>query len=286
MNDVVSCTEFFKPACSCSTDANGKNIVTCQYVSPEDIYEAFHDPTVNATDIYGFTYLVRDLDELSLPADLLGEHRITGLLSIRWWSSNAEVPLVVDIDAFNSSAESLHSLSIQGFNARRLDWEFMNGFANLSTLTIYDMSKMESFSSQQTLTSPLGSITVRGCSGLTGFPEMLPNVTRVDVSDNGLDDKAASTILRRLFVVNNTLSELDMSNQPLTAIPEELKAFNALKFVNFKWTNVTYLPTASFVSPFYFQSLSLEQSNVTYVESGAFQGKWRSSASTWSSVLQ
>lgn len=90
--NVTSCANFFKP-CSCSTDFNGKNSVTCQYVTPDDIYEAFHQVDVNATNIFTFTYLVRNMSEVDLPADLLGEHKITGLLSIKWWGINQEAIL-------------------------------------------------------------------------------------------------------------------------------------------------------------------------------------------------
>lgn len=137
---------------------------------------------------------------------------------------------------------------------------------------MYDMSKMEGFSTFSALTSPLKTITVRNCKGLTDFPEMPSSLTQVDISQNDLEDKATSLILRKLHVVNDTLTDLNLSNQPLTSIPRELKAFSNLKFISLKWTNITYLPAASFISPFYFQSLDLELSNITYVEPEAFQG--------------
>jgi len=103
--------------------------ITCDEVPMEEVKIAFSriSPPI---DIDDFKLYIRQSSGETIPADLLGQNRVTRALMI-----NGPVdtkPLIrVDPNAFRSSINSLQSVSIIELDSRLLDFGFLVGFQNV-----------------------------------------------------------------------------------------------------------------------------------------------------------
>lgn len=137
------CQYDFSP-CECDYNPSGNDYsIDCgnsfNNFPLADVAAAFRTkPALDVSELY--LYIRSEGD--SIPADLLGQSRLTGKLEIEGSSKSL---LTVDSNAFRSSRNSsLSDVDLYNLDASRMDFEFLNNdFYNLSYLYFNGLSNLD-----------------------------------------------------------------------------------------------------------------------------------------------
>ncbi len=243
-------------------------------------------------DIDDLKLYIRQSSGETIPADLLGQNRVTRALMI-----NGPVdtkPLIrVDPNAFRSSINSLQSVSIIELDSRLLDFGFLVGFQNVSELNIRAVTDLYrslptlpalpsltklTFFQEPSLNTAFGSAGVNfflNCNGLISLT----------VYNCAMDDIGMDQLLEWIMPSSSkTLKSFDTSSNLMRNIPIRLNSFEKLQYVNIydsaPETTSTMMITSNI---FNFDgelvngmepSISLRSNKIDTVESNAFQGNF------------
>jgi len=242
----VPCADDYWP-CSCrafripnflhltnqSADSSNKMVfenrveVTCSRISGTEIPQIFARSSFNIRrDIYKVEMKFSSNSESNstrLEPDVFDDDRVR---RIRLVCPDERHRLSIHPSAFRASKDYVKEVFIEGCDLRRLDFAFLDGFTALNELYIHS-SVMGSFEGLPAV--PLRLLDIHHCGenhhgfkwNVTRLPAEL-TVLRLDGND--LDDGTVTDIIRSAS--NSSLSDLILSNNKISRIPEGLATFN------------------------------------------------------------
>jgi len=275
--------------CQSATSANKMFTVCCSNISGKRVKTAFERNKIYHIDQFIF-HLEKNKDK-NIPANVIGNHSI-GKIAIYCPGKNS--PLRVDSEAFSLTKSVTDTLNISNCNLQYLNWSFLKGFSNLSSLYIVANSSNlhQRFYTLPTRTLlKLEVFSLDSVLGLNGFnrtclkfpappPKGLTDFTIENCYDMGT--AALQNLLTKWVTPTSveTLIYLSLSNNSLTSIPAEVSKYQlgGLKIsgnlqpltIQSRALNVigTY-PYFRFFEP----SIILSDSKITSISPGGIQGK-------------
>ncbi len=264
----------------CSITNYGNNTDTydvyCNQVPMADIKKQFNDrPTIK------INYL--DLTVQSggdfIPADLLGQSQLTYTLFIA--GSSLKPSLSVDRNAFRASRNStLRSVGITQLQGASLDFGFLAGFDNVSYLGITYIENLN-----PTTLPALPSLNYLSIIYSTGINEAFQDISGNFVLETNqglgifdaygcdLDTYGLANLLDWIFPSSaETLFYLNIPFNYFSSIPRQMSSFQSIKnlYINGNRQSLTIGNNTIHCNGCLY--LDIESSNITSVESNAFQG--------------
>lgn len=247
---------------------------------------------------YSGIQLVLPPGNISIPADLFGQSRITGNIDI---DGNINFNLIdIHPDAFRSSKQFDLSLSpyyqgleinMRNLNANLLDLSFLADFDKLSSILFDSVQGLEVSLTTLPLLSQTRRIHFRKCTGpleavrsgiVLNAPEGLTHFTVS--TPNGMTEEEVDEMLEWIYPTSNsTLVYLDISRNNMSIIPEQLQSFEPIKDLDFSYNrmNMTLKTNAINISGEYSPDwtdgntyVTLFSSGVENMEAGVFQGNY------------
>ena len=277
----AACDQDYSPCYCYVSDVISGIFVECDYVPVATIQDVFQ--RVNNSDIYNFKLIAPiGLDTIFLPVDFLGNTRVTSnILIVCGGIDGFKFPnLVIDPLAFRFSQSTTTRFSLHTCDlGLQTDFNFLNGFNNLTGLDIYRTNNLTAFRYLPPLIS-LRFLSITYCSEPHElvFPDLSPaELNSLNLEYSSIDDKMAEEIVASLAASTSidSLELLNLIGTYLTRIPNQVvSAFTQLKEVYFGHNDILHIPTLSlaFTSP-YLKYLMLGDNIVNTIESGAFQGR-------------
>lgn len=269
------CRESWDP-CTCVIDAGEFN-VNCTNASIEDVVAALAE--VEPIDITNL-YLTVTVVDNTLPDSMLGSNRAENIYIQGKIGDDSQRPkLKVDQDAFESSSNVTHLVSIDSCDLSELSFQFMTNLINIEALELLGSSKilLSDFLSLPPLPN-LIDLTISRCSGLEmllGFPKFVNGLQRLDMQMN--DDLADSGVLQIVVALLNSskdsLQTLKLNGNGLSVYPKnQIREFTRLEHLDFHGNIFEKVlnRTLTFVYPMTFLDLSF--CGIYYIQTGAFNG--------------
>lgn len=93
-----------------------------------------------------------------------------------------------------------------------------------------------------------------------------------DCQGQMLGDYNTSRILGYLIPVQEKLAKIILSGNNLTKVPDEIRQFNHLEFVDLKFNPIRYIEAGAFKFPSKGEPCSVESKEITVINCGPFQG--------------
>lgn len=273
---------YYPCTCCCSgVEDITEPSISCYQIPLEEIVNVFQKNRTTSL-ISDISILLPSNDEPIIPPNILGNYQIKSFVKIY---CNNEFPLVVDPQAFNPlTTQTTNLVYLSGCDLRELDWVFLKDFQQLKTLEIYTSSNVHvSFSTLPELPS-LNKLEFFSCDGvneLTSFPRLISgSLKHISIYHSQLNDDAAGRILDWILQSSSeTLPYIGFAWNSLTKIPSQICSFTALQTVDFNKNLFSLISANSFcfkstdsVSP-YGYGINLQNSGISEIEIGAFQGK-------------
>ena len=284
---VGQCPTDTLTPCTCSSsssDTSLVNAVICNRVSLTQVKSVF---TNNIKTYYiPSLVLTPSPSDSIIIANVTANHTI-GSLTIN--CPNRITPLQVDPSAFINTKLATSSLSVQNCNLSSLNWTFLTGFSNLSSLSISTGSDLhQTFytlpTSTLTMLSSMGLYSIMGMNNFYNtsskfkWPAPVPNGLNsveieynYDLSDNGLEHFFTRFLTPS---AEDTLTYLTIAANNMTFLPVDIQKFNQLQTAQFfenlqPWS----LPKGSFNFQQPANVLYLDDTSINSIASGAFSGK-------------
>lgn len=252
--------------------------VYCNLVPMTDIKKQFND-----SEPINIHYLEVTLQSggYFIPADLLGQSRLTDFLNIIGSSVYPiKPPLAVDPNAFRASRNStLKYVTITKVQGTLLDFSFLTGFDNIGYL---ESTYIENLNPTTIPTLPNLSFLTFGYN--TGINEAFQvdgdfiletsqGLDNFEAYDCDLDTNGLANLLKWILPSSNeTLSFLNIGSNDFSSIPEQMSSFRSIKYF---YIDDNRRPLTIGKNTFHCDgclSIIMASSNITSVESGAFQG--------------
>lgn len=191
-----------------------------------------------SADFYGAVLRFDNTDDLLIPKDLFGNHRITFSITLRCTGVD-EVRPNIHPEAFRSSRNVLKSFMIESCDMSNLNFKFLVGFDQLVFLGITKCSNVHLTNFLPSLTS-LAFLYIDESTWFDG-PWITPtrptndlaSLREISLIKSDLNDDKAAKILDWILAssLNGTrVEKLDLSGNQLTRIPiTQINAFSQLK---------------------------------------------------------
>lgn len=264
--------------CTISSDCN---IASCVEVPMDDVKTIFSQ-LASPVDINQLTLYIQSSGD-SIPADLLGQSRVTNMLSlVRPSSSYVNTTITVDSNAFRSSKDTLQSIKIKYLDASQLDFNFLEGSTTILSL---DFTNVSNLGGILTTLPSIPTLTILKIDSSAGLNEGFSNtnlqtngLTEFEAVNCELDNMGMDQLLNWVLPSStNTLLSVSIGSNRLASIPRQLKSFQKLEFIDIKHNKVDLnIPANSFnmQDNGRFNNLMLYSSRVKGLEAGAFQGMY------------
>ena len=234
----AACDQDYSPCYCYVSDVISGIFVECDYVPVATIQDVFQ--RVNNSDIYNFKLIAPiGLDTIFLPVDFLGNTRVTSnILIVCGGIDGFKFPnLVIDPLAFRFSQSTTTRFSLHTCDlGLQTDFNFLNGFNNLTGLDIYRTNNLTAFRYLPPLIS-LRFLSITYCSEPHElvFPDLSPaELNSLNLEYSSIDDKMAEEIVASLAASTSidSLELLNLIGTYLTRIPNQVvSAFTQLKEV-------------------------------------------------------
>lgn len=186
--------------------------------------------------------------------------------------------LQLNADAFRASQSVLQTLNVENCELSSLNWTFLSGFNNLSSLTINYASNLHATFYTLPLLPALSSLTLYSITNLnqwTTFPPLSSNgLTQANIIYNyDLGDAAIGRILYwMLYTSASTMTSLSIAANTLTIVPRQIASFTELTSFSF-YNNLAPLTiSAGSLALPKLSEIYLDNSRITSIEPGAFGG--------------
>ena len=260
--------------------------ITCDKIPFEEVQQVFRTTTSADFDTFELTPLASEAT--TIPADLLVNHRVTDKIQLDcpFQLTGGRFKLKVDPNAFSSSRKTALKVFI-GYrtgncDASELDFTFLNGFDQLTELSISDSTNIEQAKWANFPSLPnLSSLTISFCTGLDNwsvFPTLATGLSRFNLPINGLHDDTTSRILDWILISSSaSLKTLSLDNNALTSVPKQIPQFVTLTELHLGFQQnppgLLRIPSGSLIfgsEPVDY--LFLDVTGVRTIEPNAFQG--------------
>lgn len=276
---VLPCPEDYSP-CYCGDYPTFGLYVVCELVTIDAIVSVFNRTT--GTDI--FWLQLRPLPDLltrgvTIPADLLNGKRARAIdLYCPSVVSGDLYRLNIDVDALTSSEDLIEYFYILGCDlSQQTDFNFLTGFNKLMNLYLYGSTNIQAFQNLPALPNMV-TLSINQCTGLDSieFPaQALPKLQQVYMTDNQLDNQAATNILAAMSLSTSvdTVILLSLAYNHLSQIPDEIVLFSQLNDLSLSGNRLPFVSSASLALPSSrMQRLALTNVSLNTIEPGALKG--------------
>lgn len=254
--------------------------IECRNITLSDVRTAFH----NASHGLFFPSIVLlaplvDYGEdkmIKIPADLLGDHSVDKVLI-----DCSTCRLSVHPDAFRFSASSTYGLVIKYCDLSSTDFNFLKSFRKLEVFELKncDNVNLALWNSTAPLPTILSLIITKSndLNKWTQFPHLTGGLQSVDFSENSIGNEAMDRILRWISSFSaSILTDLTISHNNLTSIPQLLTSFTVLDFLDLRSQHepgLGLIPAGALnLSSPILEMVILEDCGITAIEPGAIQG--------------
>ena len=274
------CPYDYSP-CDCfQSELNGLSI-SCNLVPMTEIRDLFNQtPPIDISFSLDLFILP---NETYIPANLLGESRLTNFLGLYGPSTN----LSVDPSAFDSSRDSLKLLTLKNIDMGLFNFTFLTDFERLTGLEFEAVTQLDK--SLPTLPPLIALSTLYFYSGNTGLNEaILQNSSKLingldelvlydyDLGGN-MDEENIGRILDWVLPMSSeTLKKLQIEYANMAQLPKQLGSFKRLDSLEVNNNRVAMIVSKVFIdSTIYPETQSFYaflSSNIVRLDAGAFEG--------------
>lgn len=263
--------------CYCGS---GYGSITCSDVPMEEVKAMFH----RTSPPYDWNTLTLTplLNESIIPADLMGDHRVSYNIQLNS-PDDSSYKMRVHPDAFASSRTTAYFVSFYRGDFSQFDFQFLAGFDRLGQIDIsecYNVHLAE-WAAMPSLPG-LEYFTIQRSTGLnewSNFPTFSQGLLRLHLPGNVIEDEAIDRIVNWTVTESgNKLEWLDIHSNKLTRIPMHIPQFTKLRFLDLSrqaiygsGMEVIHAESLVFRSSTFF-GLVLDHCNISTIEPGAFAG--------------
>lgn len=258
--------------------------VTCDGVIIEEVQHIFRRTIIPI--LHSFTLSIRPETNLRIPENVLDNKRAMEIEILHPWNYDGvkqSSSIQVDANAFLSTRNFTKALKIENMNCSHLDLHFLNGFNQLTNLTMNNMRDIHVCANTLPVFPRLTTLNLHSSYSTLDFFPLLTNGLKValfwgneDYPDYTLhDENIDQTMDWLLLSSSNTLEELTIKQmRRLTRVPRQISSFKALRKL---WLNENGLSTIkpgalSFSAPV--SSLNIFGNGITEIKPGSFQGNF------------
>lgn len=267
--------------CSCARRFDGVVSVICEEIPLAEVQTIFErNPGFDLFDLL----LYPPASDLIIPANLLGSnHRVTNNIRFYCPYATGDYQLRLDPYAFNSSKNSLLTITTYHCDLARLDFDFLSGFDQLDSIDIYYSSSVHlarwgTMPALPSLSS-LGVVESSDLNSWTIFPSLTVGLDFIFLINDGITDLAMERILNWVLQSSKTtLTSLSVNDNSLTRIPPQVAAFPRLTLLSFDGQatppgiSSILAKDLNFSTPISY--LSAISSGISYIENGTFGGTY------------
>lgn len=270
--EVEPCFDDYSP-CTCGNYPDLGLYVVCDGVTTDELHSVLN--RTHPRDIFWLQVMPTPSTDgrIVLRPDVLAGKRIR---AIDFYCLSPLHQLEIDPAAFRSSLHSVEYLYVFGCDLERQSgFEFLAGFDRLAHLYLYGLANVRALAELPALPR-LAELDVHRCSGLAGFPsQSLPNLRRLDLSDNALDDGQVNRILETLLPASDALQVLSLAYNQLTLVPPSLSSFVQLSDVSLSGNRIPTVQSGQLkLSAPKIQRLLLTSISLYSIELGALEGSY------------
>ena len=270
---VEPCTEN-NPPCTCGNYPDLGLYVVCDGVTVDELRSVLS--RTDDSDIFWLQFMPAPSrnGRIFLPPDVLAGKRIR---AIDFYCPSPSHQLEIDPDALRSSLHSVEHLYVLDCDLERQSgFEFLAGFDRLAHLYLYGLADMGAALAELPVLPGLLELDVHRCSGIGAFPSQpLPNLRRLDLSDNALDDGQVERILETLRYEPDALQVLSLAYNQLTLVPPSLSSFAQLSDVSLSGNRIPTVQSGQLkLSAPKIERLLLTNTSLYSVEPGALEGSY------------
>ena len=277
--------------CSCDYE-DGGYVVVCNRTLVEDVAGVFKRN--NPATLKTFRFILSSFEStsgapISLPANLLNEHQVH--YDIFLYCSSFSTKILIGPETFGWSKNftekfyvgypyAYPSLDGIGCNFDGLDFHFLSGFNNLTSLSIYNSANLEK--ANWTTLPPLASLntlSIYNSDGLNNwaiFPNTSQGLTNLYLQSSSIQNDPMDRILNwTLEHSTDTLKTLYIDNNHLTNIPRQIPNFKQLEYLNMDNQypdDIATVPSGAFTFNAPVSNINCRGNGIAKIEPGAFQG--------------
>ena len=278
--------EDYSP-CTCEVFSSYGLVVRCGdpfndqlSVSVKDVQRVFN--STKARHLFWLDLLLSPetgSEIVSIPANLLGV-KIVDRLGISC-SAAVEFPSVfleVDAKAFHSSIHKLGHFEVGGCDLSKWSMKFLARMTRLVSLSVSRATQFQGFPPLASL-SRIKSLRIYECAEFQHWSEIAQRFPRLEslyLDGNLQGDRLVNEVLSSVAFERNTLQQLSLWQSRLSRIPESLKYFSKLNYVNLFGNAIRSVPKGSLTfSPDISVTFLIFTNNIIdTIEPGAFEGKF------------
>lgn len=250
----------------------------------EEVKSIFNNTA--SIEIDTFTLITRPSGDF-IPADLLGSSILTNFLDISGPLPTGMYPPItrieIDPNAFRSSEKTLQFLEMMYFDTRRLRFDFLAGFQNISFLSVYHLSNLDKSIPTLPELPSLEHLNFYRVNGLKELFEsgnvnsLMSNLSSLTAINSSLDGETVANLLDWILPSSRlTLRYVDFGRNEIEWISSQFSSFLRLDDINIPYNRVDmvirnnsiFVPEARSGA-----HIDIFESRVAIVEPGAFQGK-------------
>lgn len=257
--------------CTCvSLESDDSVNVTCVGKTNSQVQESFANAPNNIINSFELVPVI-ERGYLSITKDLLAGKKARNIFI----ASCPLGSLEINPGAFDLSKDLTRTFTIRDCSIGSLDWQFINGFNKLATITLKNVQEVQSIQTLPLLES-VNQLAIIESTGLEDpllrFPgSSIPEIQSLILYNNTkLNDESANQILSTL--TTTALQSLTLTNSPLiTKVPENLKQFSNLKSIAMSANSIQSISANAF--NFISDSdilIDLDYNQVATIEKGAF----------------
>lgn len=273
------CPYDYSPCTCFQTELYGLSI-SCNLVPMSEIRDVFNQtPPIDISFSLDLFILP---NETYIPANLLGESRLTNFLGLYGPSTS----LSVDPSAFDSSKDSLQLLTLKNIDTGLFNFTFLTDFERLTGLEFEEVKQLDK--SLPTLPPLIALSTLYFYSGNTGLNEA--NLTGVelisglkelvlydyDLGGNMNEENIGRILDWVLPMSSETLKKLQIEFANMAQLPKQLGSFKRLDSLDVNNNRVAMIVSKVFInSTIYPETQSFYaflSSNIVRMDAGTFEG--------------
>lgn len=235
--------------CVCTRGNDDSVNVACVGLTNSQIRSVFEDAPPIPINRFDLVPVVERL--LRIEADLLGDKKAR-FINIANCPSPTLVAssLVIDADAFSASRDYTTSFSIIGCPLATLNWSFLDGFNQLSEISLESSTDIQSISSLP-IVQNVEQVSITGCTGLeqspVNFPgTSLPNLKRL-VLNTDLKIEQTEEILESLVSTAVGLEQLTLTqSSSIEQVPRSILKFSNLLTIELSFNSIREVGVEAF----------------------------------------